>query len=465
MKSILVASVDRETLQGLLSSFGPEYHINSAGSREDIQFALHKSPYDLVFADIRLLGDPSQYPVAVEAMKSVRPAVEVVVVSPRDRIRDAVRAIKAGARHYLTIPVNPDEVRLIRERLYDRQLKSSELDYLRDRFWRSDSVDIVTTQSETMKKVFNKLRSVAPTKSTVLLVGETGTGKSLLAKLIHHHSNRKDAQFIEVHCGAIPDTLLESELFGHEKGAFTGAVRKRLGKFEIAKSGTIFLDEIGTITPPAQIKLLQVLQDGTFSRVGGEVSLHTDARVIAATNSDLKKMTEENQYRRDLYYRLNVFPIEIPALRERIDDLPFLIESFLNKLNRELQKNITAIHPHVLQALKSYEWPGNIRELENLIERAYILETSTTLSPESFPGELFGGEMPVVPIPVYSSCSLAEARRMAIEDFERQYLKELLARNKGKMNKASEDAGISTRQLHKLLIKYGIRKEDFKEAS
>ena len=313
-----------------------------------------------------------------------------------------------------------------------------------------------------MQNVFDKIRSVSPTKSTVLLIGETGTGKNLLAKLIHQHSNRKDAQFISVHCGAIPDTLLESELFGHEKGAFTGAVRRKLGKFEIAKGGTIFLDEIGTITPSAQIKLLQILQDGTFQRVGGEETLDANVRVIAASNTNLKRMCDAGEFRKDLYYRLNVFPIEIPRLVERKEDIINISDVILKKLDKLNSKAISAIHPHVLAAFEKYEWPGNIRELENLIERAYILETSSMLTPESFPKELFeaGG---FVSFPsLRSPLTLSQARQKGIEDIERNYLKELLIKHKGKINDSAKEAGISTRQLNKLMNKYEIRKEEFK---
>ena len=220
------------------------------------------------------------------------------------------------------------------ESINESLLLQSELDYLRDRFWQADSLEIVQTRCPGMKTVFDKIRSVAPTKSTVMLTGETGTGKGVMANLIHKHSNRSEAQFISVHCGAIPDTLLESELFGHEKGAFTGAVRRKLGKFEIAKGGTIFLDEIGTVTPSAQIKLLQILQDGTFQRVGGEETLEANVRVIAATNTDLKRMCDDGLFRKDLYYRLNVFPIEIPPLRERMEDIPHFVDVFLRKMNK-----------------------------------------------------------------------------------------------------------------------------------
>jgi transcriptional regulator with GAF, ATPase, and Fis domain len=265
-----------------------------------------------------------------------------------------------------------------------------------------------------------------------------------------------------VHCGAIPDTLLESELFGHEKGAFTGAIRMKRGKFELARNGTIFLDEIGTISPSAQVKLLQVLQDGTFNRIGGETELKTDARIIAATNADLAAMSEEGVFRKDLFYRLNVFPIDLPPLRERKEDISILSEQFLKKLNEKHGKNLDGFHPQVVGALQRYDWPGNIRELENLLERAYILETSKVLTPENFPAAFFETDSPATLMPIDTGMPIAQARQAAVEDFERQYLKKLFSKTKGKVNLAAKTAGISTRQLNKLMVKHGIRKEKFK---
>jgi DNA-binding NtrC family response regulator len=353
---------------------------------------LRKKRYDFVFIDVEILKETvsgNGYKVSLQLFWLVYPSIEIIVMSSQEMIREAVMAVKAGASNYLTYPVSADEVKYVTESVQESLIVQSELDYLRDQSWQSDSLEFVQTESTLMKKVLDKVRSVAPTKSTILLIGETGTGKGVLAKLIHRHSNRRDAPFISVHCGAIPDTLLESELFGHEKGSFTGAVRRKLGKFEIAKGGTIFLDEIGTLTPSAQIKLLQILHDRTFQRVGGEETIEANVRVIAATNTDLKKMCEEGKFRKDLYYRLNVFPIEIPPLGERVEDIPRLVEVFLKKMNRFDQKEIHDIHPQVLEAFRNYSWPGNIRELENLMERAYILETSFVLTPESFPIELF----------------------------------------------------------------------------
>jgi DNA-binding NtrC family response regulator len=419
----------------------------------------------MVFADLELLKhhayNTSPESVLQEIKRTSSP-IEIVVMADSEKMRQAVQWVKAGASDILSYPLSQEQIRLVTDAIASSTLKQSELDYLRDQFWKADALDVVRTKSPAMTEVFKKIQSVSPTKTTILMSGETGTGKTVLAKLIHQHSNRQNAQFISVHCGAIPDTLVESELFGHEKGAFTGAVRKKMGKFELADGGTIFLDEIGTLTPPAQIKLLQVLQDGTFSRVGSEEAAQSNARVIAATNDDLKLLCEQGVYRKDLYYRLNVFPIDIPPLRERTEDIPDLIERFLDQLNREFQKRIVEVHPEVLKALSGYEWPGNVRELENLVERAYILENSTMLTPESFPLELFDEQQTTALLPMDTQLSLANARKQALEDFERQYLKALLARNKGKINTSAKEAAISTRQLHKLMRKYDLRKESFK---
>jgi transcriptional regulator with GAF, ATPase, and Fis domain len=284
----------------------------------------------------------------------------------------------------------------------------------------------------------------------------------VIAQLVHQHSKRSEKQFISVHCGGIPDSLLESELFGHEKGAFTGAIRRKLGKFEIAHSGTIFLDEIGTISTAMQISLLQILQDRTFQRVGGEHVLKADVRVIAATNTNLLKMVEEGTFRSDLYYRLNVFPIELPRLEDRIEDIPILVENFLKRLNKVNAKHINDIHPEVLDAFQCYPWPGNIRELENLLERAYILELSSILTPKSFPADLFRNGKKKNKNSVDTSLTLHEVRQREIERAERQYLNELLLKNHGKIKPTARDAGIGERQLNKLMHRYGILKEDFK---
>lgn len=465
MKSILVATGEQRLLQSLRSCFSAGYNLGQASSKNQSVELLSKKRYDLFFIDIDILLEETpdeNYKEALQLFRNIYPTIEIVVMAPQARIRKAVRAVKAGASDYLPYPIDPEEAKHVADGVSESIIKRSELNYLRDQFWRADSLEFVQTKSPVMKTVFEKIRSVAPTKSNVLLIGETGTGKSVLAKLIHQHSNRRDFQFISVHCGAIPDTLVESELFGHERGAFTGAIKRKLGRFEIAKGGTIFLDEIGTVTPATQVKLLQVLQDGTFQRVGGEGSLETDVRVIAATNADLKKMCDEGRFRKDLYYRLNVFPIEVPALTERVEDIPLFVETFLEKLNRFSAKKIYGIDRRVLDAFYQYAWPGNIRELENLVERAYILETSPTLTPASFPGELIGPEAKPVFIPSSETLTLAQARLLGIEEIERNYLRDVLARNKGKIGESAKSSGISSRQFNKLMNKYLIKKEEFK---
>jgi DNA-binding NtrC family response regulator len=465
MKSILVVSNETQTYQIVASTYRSGVTVDETADKPAALELLRKKRFDLIFIDLDALNNhdsEENYKESLKPFWQLYPSVEIIVMTRQDEIRKAVNAVKAGADDYLTYPLNAEELKLVAENLNKTRIMQSEIDYLRDQFWQPDTFELVRTNSEKMKAVFQQIRTVSPTKSTVLLVGETGTGKSVLAQLIHQHSNRKDAQFISVHCGAIPDTLVESEMFGHEKGAFTGAVRRKLGKFEFATGGTIFLDEIGTITPAAQIKLLQVLQDGTYQRVGGDETLKTDVRVIAASNADLKEMCNEGTFRKDLYYRLNVFPIEIPPLRERLDDIPLFVETFLNNLNQFSLKDIKGIHPLVIDAFSKYTWPGNIRELENLVERAYILEASSILTPESFPNELFEAEATSVVIPTGKQLKLSEVRQRGVEEIERNYLKDVLTRNRGKINDTARDAGISCRQLNKLMNRYGLRKEEFK---
>jgi len=465
MKTVLVVSNHQDVFRALKASLGKGYIVEHASTKDAAMEMLRKKRSDIVFIDLGILRESAKsnkYKAALEPFWHLYPTIEIIVMSPQDMIPDAVVAVKAGASNYLTYPINPDEAKYVTESIREYIIEQSELDYLRDQFWQSEALDFVQTKSPVMRNLFSKVRSVATTRSTVLLIGETGTGKGELAKLIHRHSNRRDAQFIAVHCGAIPDTLVESELFGHEKGAFTGAVKRKLGKFEIANKGTIFLDEVGTVTPSAQIKLLEVLQDRIFQRVGGEETIEVDVRIIAASNMDLKKMCEQGEFRKDLYYRLNVFPIEVPPLRDRIEDIPHLVDVFLERMNKFHTKEIHHVDPQVMEAFMSYAWPGNIRELENLMERACILESSPVLAPDSFPSELFESELPPARLSSPPLLTLAETRNRGVEVIERRYLNQLLSRNKGKIKDSAHDAGITTRQLHKLMKKYELRKEGFK---
>ncbi|MGB5983875.1 MAG: sigma-54 dependent transcriptional regulator, partial [Desulfobacterales bacterium] len=389
--------------------------------------------------------------------------VEFVVLTPQDQIRQGVKALKSGASDYLTCPIVHEEVLLVIAAFQETLAKDLELDYLRDQFWKTDWISVIRTNNPKMRKIFEDTRAVAPTIATVLLLGETGTGKGLLARLIHWHSNRYAKPFIAVHCGAIPDTLIESELFGHEKGAFTGAERIKRGKFEIAGGGTIFLDEIGTITPAAQVKLLQVLQDGTFSRLGSETQIQADVRIIAATNDDIRKLCDQGRFRKDLFYRLNVFPLEAPPLRQRLEDLPSIVKTIQKNLDAKYGKSIYRLHPSVMDSFRRYNWPGNIRELENVLERAYILENNSTLMPQSFPREIVGHKSMPSMEAGGEILPLADARRIIIEDFERHYIKTLVDRYKGKIGLSAEQARITPRQLNRLMARYEIRKEDYKD--
>lgn len=336
------------------------------------------------------------------------------------------------------------------------------LTYLEEAALSGGFLNQVRSRSNVMRKLYDKMNRVVSTNSTVLITGETGTGKSFLARLIHMYSLRKKGPFVSVHCGAIPETLIESELFGHEKGAFTGAVKRKQGRFTMANNGTIFLDEIGTITPAIQIKLLQFLHDHTFLPIGSEETVKADLRVLVATNSDLKKMVDEGYFRSDLFYRLNVFPLHIPPLRERREDIPLLTDLFIKRLNRLYGREISRVDREVEHAFFSYDWPGNIRELENLIERAFILEKGEKLCPKSFPPELFNQNCVPPELDAGKLTTLRQFRAQAARQAEQQYLVRLLTINKGRIALCASNAGVGTRQLHKLMTKYGLRKEDFK---
>ncbi len=469
MKSLLVATPDRSAVVGLRDSLNRRYRLEEAGTAHACLEQLARRRYDLALVDISFIveklppGEPPDFSAAVQTFRRGNyGGPPLIILTPPLRIRETVSAVKAGADNYLTYPVDHHEVELVISSLAARYKIENELQYLRDSFWKVEAQDLVRTRSALMGQVYEKLEMVAPTRATVLLSGETGTGKSLMAKLIHMHSSRAQGPFVSVHCGSMPDTLVESELFGHEKGAFTGAERRKLGKFQIADTGTIFLDEVGTISPNAQIKLLQVLQEGTFSRVGGEQDISVDVRVVAASNVDLEKKIAEGGFRSDLFYRLNVFSVELPPLRERREDLPLLVTTLLERLNRSYGKNISSVEEQAMEALTAYSWPGNIRELENLLERAYILERGHRLSPGSFPADLMALHHPGNPDEPGDSHPLAEVRRRAVEEVERRYLLRLLGQKKGRMDQAAAQAGVTTRQLHNLMTKYGLASRDFK---
>jgi transcriptional regulator with GAF, ATPase, and Fis domain len=418
--------------------------------------------YDLVMMDLSGISSVQEREELMHQFWCLFPTSRLsALIREEDRLAIESR-VPEGAFTFLSSPLTSDEVR----EWFKSQEKSlnepSVQKILPDPALFDSLFAIVRTSNSAMKALLSKVRAVARTESTVLLTGETGTGKGMLARLIHHSSGRWEYPFVSVQCSAIAETLLESELFGHEKGAFTGAIRRKPGKFEIAQRGSVFLDEIGTISPATQLRLLQILEEKVFQRVGGEESLHADVRIIAATNSDLLQRAREGSFRMDLYYRLNVFPIEIPPLRERTEDIPDLVHTFLQRLNRIYRKEIQRLDNRVMEGFLSYGWPGNVRELENLIERAYILEPSDILTPGSFPPEITGSETGSrIPSPDVTK-TLAEVRKTCLDLTERLYLQSLLEENQGRIDRTAAAAGIGVRQLHKLLTRHDLRKENFR---
>jgi DNA-binding NtrC family response regulator len=344
---------------------------------------LESNFYDIVLTDLKMPGVDGME--VLRYLKEHAPESICIILTGYGTIKNSVEAIKLGAFDYLTKPVKLDEILItIQRALEHRDLKRENIN-LRSQLKKKYQFENIIGDSEPLQKIFETVEKVADTDSTILILGESGTGKELIAKAIHYNSYRREGPFVPVNCAAIPSELLESELFGHEKGAFTNAIRTRIGRFELANGGTLFLDEIGDMSPNLQSKLLRVLQERQFDRVGGIKTIKIDIRVIAATHQNLKKGVEEGKFREDLYYRLNVIPVEIPPLRKRVSDIPLLVHHFIDQFNRSKKREIQGIDAEALKRLMQYHWPGNVRELENVIERVVILSSKGILAVDDLP--------------------------------------------------------------------------------
>ncbi len=388
--------------------------------------------------------------------------IPVIVVTAYGTIEVAVKAMKNGAYSYLTKPIQYEDLSLQIKNAVERRRLSREVENLRQEVGERYQFGNILGRNPQMQEIFHLIRTVAETDATVLIHGESGTGKELIARAIHYNSRRKDRPFVVVSCSALPETLLESELFGHEKGAFTGAIRQRIGRFEMADGGTVFLDEIGEMSMPVQLKLLRVLQEREFERVGGNQTVKVDVRVIAATHKDLNRAMNERLFREDLFYRLNVVPIKLPPVRERLDDVPLLAAHFLKKFSEKNQKRITTISPETLSRLIRYSYPGNVRELENIIERAVIMEKSDTLRRVDLRRSDVAGKVGI-PLDMENDIQLfRRAKTDVVERFEKEYFSRLLKLYSGNMSRAAQHAGINIKNLHEKMARYGLKKEEFK---
>ena len=433
----------REGLKWALESTGAEVFLAENGEQALVK--LGNLPVDLVISDLKM---PKMD--GMELLTHVHeefPDADFVMLTGHGTVETAVDAMKKGAFDYLIKPVNIDELQLLVDRVFDQKSLKQENERLRREVDDKYGFDSIVGHSAPMENIFEKIRQVAPTKASVLIQGETGTGKELIAKAIHFNSNRRRKPFVAVNCGALTQTLLESELFGHEKGAFTGAIKQKAGRFEVANGGTIFLDEIGETTPELQVRLLRVLQEQEFERVGGTKPVKVDVRIIAATNRDLKKEVEAGRFREDLYYRLNVIRIDIPALRERADDIPLIANHYLKQFNREHGKNLE-FNPKTTAMLQNFHWPGNVRQLRTVVESAVILTSGREIQPKNLPEELRTEKI--------ASGGVKLRVGMTVEDAERELIKATLADFQGNKAKAARTLGLGRKTLYRKLQQYGI---------
>lgn len=446
-RSILIIDDERGTREAMGKFLRLDYDITLAEDGEKGINLLNRNHYDLILSDIRMEPGPSGLDVLAASLK-LSPPPPCILFTAYGSIETAVEAVKQGAFDFVTKPVNFDRLEIIIRRALESVSLKEENTELKRKLGSSFGVKGMIGNSAKMKNIIETIEQVAPTRTTVLITGESGTGKELVAQAIHQCSGRT-GKFVPVHCSALPDNLIESELFGHERGAFTGAVEMRKGRVELAEGGTIFLDEIGEIPLHIQVKLLRVLESRSFERIGGSETIVTDARVVAATNRDLKKMVEEGTFREDLFYRLDVVSLEIPPLRERKEDIPLLVKHYLDVFNKENGKDI-GITETAMASLCAYAWPGNIRELRNCVERMVVLCRGKMIELENVPVDVREGVTPGIAKTVLAqpSCDLECNEKMLIE--------RALNECKGNRTKAAEKLGISRRTLHRKLHTYNL---------
>ena len=444
--NILVVDDEKNIREGLAKLLEMEGHraIPAADGREALAL-LERGDVDLMVTDLKMPNLPGDE--LLRRAQADVPGLPVIILTGHGTIESAVQAMKEGAYDYLTKPVDMGRLTLLVARaLSEWEVKRQYREALQELQKRSQFSNIIG-KSDAMRRIFEVVQLVSASKASVLITGDSGTGKEMIADAIHYNSERKDKPLIKVHCAALSESLLDSELFGHERGAFTGAVARKRGRFELAHRGTIFLDEIGEVSPGVQIKLLRVLQDKSFERVGGEETIEVDCRIIAATNRELKEAIRQGQFREDLYYRLNVVNIHLPPLRERKEDIPLLISSFLTEFAQAGGKRIEGIDPKARTALYNYPWPGNVRELRNCLESAVVLSRTNLITLEDLPPHIrTDADKNYVKLSL--GLSLAEAEAQLIRA-------ELLAQN-GNKTRAAEVLGIGRKTLHRKIQEYGL---------
>ncbi len=441
-RTVLVVDDERGIRDTLEKSLKKEnYRVLLAESGREGLDILNRDAVNVVLTDLKMPGIDGL--TFLKAVKQIHPEVEVVVMTGYGTIDTAVEAIKEGAYDFIQKPFKKLSIlRAIRKAL-EKQTLLSENKYLKRKLEEIYGFKNIIGQSPAIRNIIEMIKQVAPSNAAVLIQGESGTGKEVIAHAIHYTSERRDKPFIKVSCAALPETLLEAEIFGYEKGAFTGAVSRKMGRFELANGGTLFLDEIGEMSPYIQVKLLRVLQNGEFERLGGTDTLKTDVRLIAATNADLEGLISEKKFREDLYYRLNVINIKLPPLRERKEDIPLLVGHFLDFFGKQNRKPLKGISEEAMDMLKAYDWPGNIRELENAIERAIVLTKNELLMPEDFPPSIKRSE--------HTRGYMQIPFGMTMDDIEKMVIAETLSRTRGDKVMAAKLLGIASRTIYRKL--------------